>query len=287
MKTPPNIKAALESLVDPDLRKELEAHDIKVTVNLEGSGSEAKRRALESAVAKRKHDQDRAQRLALLGTTGAGLVHEARNLLTAVKGFAQSGQRHLGSEADTARLEKCLNRIVEESNRAAELLNSFLAFARNRPRTLDIFDVRDAIKRAEQMTRHQVQLHGIKLNVASPEEEIKVVGSADELARLLLNLILNAQQVMESGGEISVGCEPHDSTVRITVTDTGPGIPESLQPTIFDPFVSTKSSGTGLGLAICRRIADDHEGTLELESSAGNGATFVLTLPRVQLKRNQ
>jgi signal transduction histidine kinase len=104
------------------------------------------------------------------------------------------------------------------------------------------------------------------------------------LKEVLVNLILNACEVMVHGGRITIREEeipapPRGPAVVIRVRDTGPGIPESLQEKIFQPFFSTKEEGTGLGLSIATRIIEDHGGRLELESKEHEGATFIITLP--------
>jgi signal transduction histidine kinase len=104
------------------------------------------------------------------------------------------------------------------------------------------------------------------------------------LKEVLVNLVLNACEVMVGGGAITIREEtaaksPLGPAAVIRVSDTGPGIPESIQDQVFQPFFSTKEEGTGLGLSIATRIIQDHGGRLELESQENEGATFIITLP--------
>jgi signal transduction histidine kinase len=118
------------------------------------------------------------------------------------------------------------------------------------------------------------------VEVDLPDELPMVQGSADELGQVLLNLVMNAADAVPAeGGRIGIRARVAASGVSLEVADNGPGIPEELRPKLFHPFFTTKKQGTGLGLAISKRIAHDHGGTLDFRSRAGEGTTFVLTLP--------
>jgi signal transduction histidine kinase len=109
-------------------------------------------------------------------------------------------------------------------------------------------------------------------------------GDGSTLQQVVLNLLTNARDAVEGGGEISVETSPQagePETVRLVVRDTGAGIPPEALPHIFEPFFTTKSNGTGLGLSISYGIVREHHGTVDVESRPGEGTTFVLTLPAV------
>jgi signal transduction histidine kinase len=112
----------------------------------------------------------------------------------------------------------------------------------------------------------------------------EILGDPDQLKEVLANLLVNACEVMVNGGVITIQEEarlspPSGQAVVIRVSDTGPGIAESIRPQVFQPFFSTKEEGTGLGLSIATRIIEDHGGRLELAAAAREGATFIITLP--------
>jgi two-component system NtrC family sensor kinase len=111
-----------------------------------------------------------------------------------------------------------------------------------------------------------------------------VWGDENALQQVLVNLLTNARDALAAGGEIRIATCAAGSdgkTVKLVVSDTGPGIPPEVLPRIFDPFFTTKARGTGLGLSVSYGIVRDHKGTLEVESRPGEGTTFVLTLPRL------
>jgi signal transduction histidine kinase len=107
----------------------------------------------------------------------------------------------------------------------------------------------------------------------------RVLGHANALEQVVLNLVTNAAEAMPRGGEIRIATTTIADRVRVVVTDTGRGIAAEDLQHIFDPFFTTKASGTGLGLSVSYGIVEDHGGTIEVESTPGRGTTFVLTFP--------
>jgi two-component system nitrogen regulation sensor histidine kinase NtrY len=106
-----------------------------------------------------------------------------------------------------------------------------------------------------------------------------VLADRDQVLQVLLNLVRNALDAMPSGGTLRLAARRAGAGVAFAVSDTGPGVPPADLPRVFEPYFTTKEGGTGLGLAIARRIAEEHGGSLEVESEPGRGATFTLTLP--------
>lgn len=218
-----------------------------------------------------------AQRLMALGELGAGVVHEVRNLVTGIRGFAQVGLRKQDLTDD---LREVLEVIERESTRCDDTLSSFLGFARTRDAELVPMKVNDAVKWAARLVKHQLALGNVRLDLALADELPTVIGDRGTLAQVLVNLALNALHAMPDGGRVSIATRAAEGAVEIVVTDDGPGVPEPLHDKIFEPFFTTKpiGQGTGLGLAISTRIAAQHGGSLRLEPSE-TGACFVLQLP--------
>lgn len=130
----------------------------------------------------------------------------------------------------------------------------------------------------------QMEEQHIRLRQVGTAAGRTVLGNVSQLQQLFLNLCLNAIQAMESGGELTVRVvdmsDSGSATLMVEVADTGPGIPENLLSTVFDPFVTTKPQGTGLGLAICRGIADAHHARLAVRNNSGRpGCTFTVEFP--------
>ena len=123
---------------------------------------------------------------------------------------------------------------------------------------------------------------GVRIVTSLDEASPPILGHADALQQVLLNLIMNARDAMEGKGEIrlATGVAPdRPGRVWLKVMDTGPGIAPAAMSRIFDPFYTTKTSGTGLGLSVSYGIIRDHNGTVDVESGLGQGTTFLLTFP--------
>ncbi|MFK8002961.1 MAG: ATP-binding protein [Polyangiales bacterium] len=221
-------------------------------------------------------------RLASLGEMAAGLAHEIRNPLGAIKASAQyltEGQEQEG--------EEFLGIIVEEVDRLNRVVSSFLDYARPSSGNPASVDINAVVERTAQLLRPECQVAEVVLDLALDEELPLVRIDAEQLRQVLLNLVHNAIQAFE-GGEGTIRLKTTTVTTRrvqnvvISVEDNGPGISAEVVPHLFVPFVTTKDRGTGLGLAISQRIANAAGGRLQVRSQPGKGATFLLTLPVVQ-----
>lgn len=220
----------------------------------------------------------RLHKLAVAGELAVGTAHEARNLLTAIVGFAQVARRKADDPAYVARQ---LERIERESLACVELLQRFLAPVRADAGPIETLDVADIIELVADSVRSQLGLRRIALAIDVEAELPLVRCSRDELTQVLLNLMTNALHATPAGGSITIAARRSAVALRLSVADTGPGVPAELEHRIFEPFFTTKPAGqgTGLGLALCRTMVTNAGGTLHLETGAGRGATFVIVLP--------
>lgn len=222
-------------------------------------------------------------RLAALGEMSAGLAHEIRNPLGAIKGAAQClDPRRLPGEDG-----EFLEVIVEEVNRLNGVVTAFLDYSRPMKQSFGVTDLNEVVTRTVKLIQNDVPPH-IILKVELGEALHKIDGDAEQLKQVLINLVQNAGQALgDKPGEISIrtlrperfGEFRGADFVEIDVTDNGPGIPTDQQLHIFVPFFTTKQKGTGLGLAICQRIVKNHGGSIAVTSKVGEGTTFVVRLP--------
>jgi two-component system, NtrC family, sensor histidine kinase HydH len=229
-------------------------------------------------------------RLAALGEMAAGLAHEIRNPLAAIKGATQYlDPRRLPREDG-----EFLEIIVEEVDRLNGVVTQFLDYARPLKSTLAPGDVGDILQRTFKLLAPQVPA-GIELTIDLAPELPLVNCDAEQLKQVFLNLALNSFQAMPDGGKLHVSAslardelatwrEPRfrDDRVEVRFRDTGPGIPADARDNVFVPFYTTKEKGTGLGLAISQRIVKAHHGTLIVSGPPGGGAEFAVSLPCIQ-----
>ncbi|WP_434390058.1 ATP-binding protein [Melittangium boletus] len=225
-------------------------------------------------------------RLAALGEMAAGLAHEIRNPLGAIKGAAQclDPQRMPGEEGEF------LEVIVEEVNRLNGVVSAFLDYARPLKQTFGPTDLNEVVTRTVRLIQNEMP-RGLEFKMELSDALPRVEADAEQLKQVLINLVQNAMQALgsEAAGCITVKTvrpdrfndfrPAGDSFVEVHVSDTGPGVPVEQQQHIFVPFYTTKQKGTGLGLAICQRIVKNHGGTLAVRSKPGEGATFIIRLP--------
>ncbi len=239
-------------------------------------------------------------RLLLLGEMAAGLAHEIRNPLGAIKAAAQY-LAEPGHEADTGAAE-FLDIIVEETDRLDRVVGSFLAFARPAQREVAAADIENAVRRTMQLLAPEIEAAGCRWSLEVDADLPPVRIDVEELRQVLINLVKNAVQAMEqapsrsrdgaapSGGDVRVEVATKMRAgptgdmrpwVQLRVADTGPGIPKEMHAKLFVPFVTTKERGTGLGLAISQRIVSAAGGRIEARSTE-RGTTFVVQLPAVE-----
>jgi signal transduction histidine kinase len=224
-------------------------------------------------------DAERRRALAAVGEMAAGLAHEVRNPVAAIRGAAQA----LGPDATPEQAATMLRVIEEESERLGRFVGEFLDYARPSSPRLDPVDlaevVRDAVRRAE--------LAGLPLEISvdAPGRPPRTVGDADQIGRVVDNLVRNAAEAArgttDAALRITLGHDG-DRSVHARFEDNGPGIRDDDVVHLFRPFFTTKRGGTGLGLALAHRIVEAHGGRLDVERGRPRGAAFTVTLPAME-----
>jgi len=224
--------------------------------------------------------QQEAERLGFIRAISAGMAHEIRNPLTAIRTFAELAPYRLD---DPEFRESFLRVALSEVTRLDELVSQFMTLARPASvarEPLDICRLADKVVEALSAT---AEAHEVRVATCQPQEPCVVSGDSPRLHQCLLNLMLNAVEATPPGGdvEVRIGTEGTDARddVAVTVWNSGSYIPPDDQEHVFEPFFTTKVSGTGLGLAICHTIIDEHEGQIVVQSGVEEGTSFTITLP--------
>jgi signal transduction histidine kinase len=226
----------------------------------------------------------RNEKLASLGTLAAGVAHEIRNPLTAINVRLHSLKK--GLAPNSSEQEDALV-IGHEIERLEYLIKEFLQFARPSEPKLVTVSADSLLAKAQSLLGAKLEKNSIQLNLQSVPD-IWVQADPQQFEQVLINLIQNAAESMESGGIITVRAltgkrrlaGSSRPAVILEVSDTGKGIPPEVQKRMFDPFFTTKEAGTGLGLAIALRIIEKHGGALEFASDLNRGTTFTILLPQ-------
>jgi two-component system, NtrC family, sensor histidine kinase HydH len=232
-------------------------------------------------------------RLAAIGEMSAGLAHEIRNPLAAIKGAIQYLDPRKLPEEDREFLEI----MVDEVNRLNGVVTQFLDYSRPLKPSLAPADLNDVLTRTFRLLAPAVP-PTVELDVVLAPELPRVLCDAEQLKQVFINLAQNAFQAMPHGGRLKVstrvtrdelaywreGARRPDQ-LEVRFQDSGPGIPDEARERIFVPFYTTKEKGTGLGLAICQRIVTAHQGSILVQSTPGQGAEFVISLPGLREER--
>ncbi len=220
----------------------------------------------------------RSERLASLGKLAAGVAHEIRNPLGALKGFLQYFQRKLELQEQD---KTYLTVMMSEVDRLNSVISDLLDFARPKEPVLELHDLGEIIQHVLTLTESDLQAKQLTISLNIEENIPPMLLDRDQLTQVLLNILLNAIHAAQSGGEIRIGVNAQKDTshLELTISDNGAGISPDDLPKIFDPFFSTKKQGSGLGLAIAYTIIENHYGEITVESQQDKGTTFQIHLP--------
>ncbi len=239
-------------------------------------------RAAEQQMARQREALYQSEKLSALGALLAGVAHELNNPLSVVVGHAQLMKETAEDPRTVQRAEK----IGNAADRCSRIVKSFLAMARQRPPERRAVDLRDIVQATLDVTGYSLRTANIEVNLDIGPEVPPVCADSDQLNQVVTNIIVNAQQAMmevQSPRVLTIKGTydtKHDE-VRLSMADTGPGIPEEIRSRIFEPFFTTKDigEGTGVGLAVSHRIVEAHDGRIRVDSTPGKGSVFTLVLP--------
>ncbi len=236
----------------------------------------------------------RAERLAAVGQLAAGVAHEIRNPLTAIR----STMQYLLGGLDRAEPRyQLVEEILSEVDRINGTVGGLLSLSRSGEIHKAEIDLLEPLAGAVQLVGARASEQGVEVRSALGSAgfgRLPVFADAGQLKQVFLNLLINALQSMPQGGRLSVAVAPRPARghgvssggpwAEVRIEDTGPGIPPDQLRKVFDPFYTTKSDGTGLGLAICHGIIEQHDGEIQLESEMGAGTTASIRLPLMEVR---
>ncbi len=219
----------------------------------------------------------KTERLAELGTLASGMAHEIGTPMNVILGRAELLMRKTTDEPTRRGLET----IVTQVERITKIMNQLLSFARKRPAERQGINLETVMIDVLDVLQERFEKQHIQVIQTVPPDMPKVLADPDHMNQVFLNLFLNACQAMPEGGTLRLALYPTDTTVELTVQDSGCGISPDQLSKVFDPFFSTKAvgEGTGLGLTVVHGILQEHQGAIRVTSAPGQGTTFVVSLP--------
>jgi two-component system, NtrC family, sensor histidine kinase PilS len=220
----------------------------------------------------------RQERLSAVGRVAAGIAHEIRNPLAAMRGSIQVLRSELDADASQREL---MDIVLSESDRLNRIITDFLTYARPRKFSITECDLREPLRETFALLRHSPEvLVGHALEEDLPEEPVLAMADAEGVRQVFWNLTRNALKAMPDGGTLRAEMRrTAPGSVRITFNDTGRGMTPAQVERLFEPFSSSTTGGTGLGLSIVYQIIRDHGGTINVRSREGHGTTITIELP--------
>ena len=227
-----------------------------------------------------------SHKLRAIGTLTAGIAHELNNPLNNISLTAHILKEDYHDLDEQQKLEM-VDELIHETERCRRIVRDLLDFARETEARSQPLELGELVKETVRLAQNQIRLKGVKLKLDIDPNLPRVHGDRQQLSQVFLNLLLNALDASEKGGEIEISVKRASTPgfVAVEVKDHGKGIPAHILPNIFDPFFTTKSpgssttGGTGLGLAVSQGIVTKHGGRILVSSTEGKGSTFTVLLP--------
>ncbi|MGB2908190.1 MAG: ATP-binding protein [Candidatus Aminicenantaceae bacterium] len=274
------LKESMRKVEEGDLDIRLEAQKLDEFGDLAKSFSAMVHRLkLANQEIEELHGQqiEKAGHLASLGELAAGLAHEIKNPIAGIKGSLEI-IRDRTPEEDPQR--EIFSEILRQTGKIFHIIQDLLDYAKPRELSMRPADPDTCVKEAINLARGLIQNKNIQFNFNGLSQGSTVVCDADKLQEVILNLLMNGITAIEKEGEITVDLyQAQDGRIEVHITDTGAGIKQEHMDRVFQPFFTTRKQGTGLGLSICKQIVEAHRGQITVDSTLGQGTTFILSLP--------
>ncbi len=266
--------------------KEVEGGNLDTRIDLKGKdeiatlakGFNGMVEKLKKSISEREkaHHEDlrKAEHLATIGELAAGLAHEIKNPLTGIKGAIE-----VIFEEERGKNREILSEILNQINRTSDVIQNFLSYARPKEPVFTMTSIQKIIEDSITISKYYALGKNIEIESICPSNIKNLFLDPDQIQEVLVNLLINSIDSIESKGKIEIRACPREDGLEIRVRDNGRGIKEEILPFIFKPFFTTKPKGSGLGLSISKRLIENHKGNITIDSKEGSGAIVRVFLP--------
>lgn len=219
------------------------------------------------------------EKLAIIGQLGSGIVHEAKNMLASIKGYCQL----ISLRTDNDYVRKHVKRVESITTDLNRIIIEFLDLSKPTPNILSTILLNDIVLSIEYLLESPSFIRGVKLEINLTEHDKPICANQFQIKQVILNIAKNAIEAMEGISnpllKISTSFSNPDNKMILTISDNGKGLHKSELSKLYKPFYTTKDYGTGLGLITCRRIIEEHNGKIQIESEVGKGTSFFISIP--------
>ncbi|QMV44960.1 hypothetical protein FPL14_09625 [Cohnella cholangitidis] len=223
-----------------------------------------------------KDEVDRMERLSLVGQMAASITHEIRNPMAVIRGFVQ-----LLNERSPEEQQSYFRIVLDELDRANAIINDFLSLAQNRIVEKEPSNLNDLLNDILPLIWADANLRGQMIDLRLGENMDHLPMNSKEMKQLILNLARNGMEAMNDKGVLRIETLNSSDSIQLRMVDNGVGIPPEQLKRLFEPFYTTKTNGTGLGLALCLSIVERHNGKIHVESTMGQGTSFIVTFNKL------
>jgi PAS domain S-box-containing protein len=225
----------------------------------------------------------RLEKMNLVNRLAGGVAHDLNNLLASMQNYLYLANIH---KRDLQRLTEVLSKMENIFQKAGSLTRQLLDLSKGMPRNMEVVDLKELVT---DIANYIFLGTPVEVHMDIPENTMNLKGDLGQLTEVFQNILINARDVLGSGGRVEIKAENAGDFVKIRITDNGPGIPKEILPRIFEPFFTTKKEGTGLGLSIVQSIVENHGGRVEVSTEEGKMTTFILYLPgtREEVKKEE
>ena len=220
-----------------------------------------------------------AQRLSAIGNLAAGVAHDVRNPLNAIKLISSHALDTLEDNPQTTEAVKQLKTIRNEVNRLEEIVSGFLSLAKEEELRREPCGIDPVLDECVRLIQKDAEARGIRFASELRAGDTSLMLDRKQWTRAILNVLINALEACPPGGRVRLFSRVTDRACEVEIRDDGPGMARETKDRAFDPYYTTKATGTGLGLSITRGIIEEHGGTIVLSSSEGSGSQVLITLP--------
>ncbi len=223
-----------------------------------------------------------AQRFSSLGSLAAGIAHDLRNPLNAIKLLSSHTLDLLAGDANNEKASRQLQTIQEEVNRLENIVAGFLSLAKEQELKLELCRIDTLLQECLRLVKKDAETRGIRLTNELRAGELQLQVDPRQLTRAVLNILINALEATPEGGRVRLFSRIRDDVCEIEIRDDGPGMSPEIRQRAFDPYFTTKPDGTGLGLSVTRGIIEEHGGYIDINSVENQGCQVLISLPITQ-----